>query len=51
LKTIGAKIGDYSKLIIKGARGKINSAGEISDQFAIQEIDGLMKSFIKTINS
>ncbi|MEP6903543.1 MAG: NADPH-dependent FMN reductase [Actinomycetota bacterium] len=50
LKTIGAKVGEHSKLIIKAAKGKLNSEGEITDQAALQEIDRLMKAFVKTIN-
>ena len=49
LKTIGAKIGDQSKLIIKGAKGKINAASEITDQPTLQGITELMKAFMETI--
>lgn len=49
LKTIGAKVGENSKLLIKAAKGKINSDGEIIDQTILREIDILMKDFIETI--
>ena len=50
LKAIGANVGEHSKLIIKAAKGKLNSAGEITDQTALREIDRLMTAFVKTIN-
>ena len=50
LKTIGAKIGEQSKLIIKGAKGKINATGEITDQILLQEIDHLMEAFMGAFN-
>ena len=51
LKTLGANVGENSKLIIKAAKGKLNSDGEITDEITLQEIDGLMKDFMKMINS
>lgn len=50
LKTIGAKVGENSKIIIKAAKGKLNSDGEIMNQAVLQEIDGMIKSFIETID-
>lgn len=50
LKTIGANVGEHSKLIIKAAKGKLNSDGEITDQITLQEIEKLMKSFMNSIN-
>lgn len=50
LKTIGAKVGENSKLIIKAAKGKFNSQGEITDQKTLQEIDILMKDFLNKLN-
>ena len=49
LKTIGAKVGENSKLIIKAAKGKFNPQGEITDQKTLEEIDILMKSLIETL--
>lgn len=50
LKTIGAKVGEHSKLIIKAAKGKLNAQGEITNQITLQEIEKLMKSFMNSIN-
>ncbi|MBX7170542.1 MAG: NAD(P)H-dependent oxidoreductase [Pyrinomonadaceae bacterium] len=50
LKTIGAKVSETSKLIIKAAKGKLNSQGEITDQKTLQEIEILMKSLIETLS-
>ncbi len=50
LKTIGANVGEHSKLLIKAAKGKLNSAGEITDQCTLRELQRLMAAFVKTIN-
>jgi chromate reductase len=50
LKTIGAKVSQHSKLIVKAAKGKLNSAGEITDQTILREIDILMKDFVANLN-
>lgn len=49
MKTVGANMGD-STLLIKGARSKLNALGQISDQSVLQDIDSVMKSFMKTID-
>ena len=50
LKTLGANVGEHSKLIIRAAKGKLNSNGEITDETTLPEIDELMQTFLKTIN-
>ncbi|HMS41105.1 MAG TPA: NADPH-dependent FMN reductase [Pyrinomonadaceae bacterium] len=50
LKTIGAKVGENSKMIIKVAKGKLNSNGELTDQKTLREIDSLMKNFTEVID-
>jgi hypothetical protein len=36
--------------MIKAAKGKLNSKGEITDQIILQEIEKLMKSFVETLD-
>ena len=50
LKTLGAKVGENSKLNIRAAKGKLNSNGEFTDETVLPEIDELMKSFLKNMN-
>lgn len=50
LKTIGAFVGGDSKLILKAAKGKLDSAGEVTDKPALCELDRLMTAFVKTLN-
>lgn len=50
LKTIGAKVAENSKLIIKAAKGKFDSQGEISDQKMLQEIEVLVKDLLENLN-
>lgn len=49
MKTLGADIRD-SKLLIKGARSKLNEAGELCDASVLQEIHAVMKSFLTTVD-
>ena len=51
LITVGAQIGEHAKLLLKGARSKVNGQGEITDQGVVQEIDKLIHSLLQTINS
>ena len=51
MTTVGANIAEHSKLLIKGARSKLNDKGEIVDDKVLQEIDELVKSFIQTMNA
>lgn len=50
LKTIGAKITDNMRLLIKGAKGKIGGDGEVTDQGTVYGIDVLVRSFIYAID-
>lgn len=50
MATVGAKIGD-SKLLIKGARSKLNEHGKICDESVLAEIDAVVKSFLQTIDA
>ena len=50
MKTLGAKIGEYSSLLIKGARGKFNSNGEIGDETILKELEKLITSFQESMN-
>lgn len=50
LQTIGARTGENSKLIIKAAKDKLNSDGEIIDEKTLLEIDDLMRDFLQTLN-
>ena len=49
LKTIGANVAENSKLIIKAAKGKLNSDGEVTDQITMQEIENVMESLTQSI--
>ncbi len=51
LKTIQAKIGDDSALLINGARSKISNTGHLTDEQTVKEIDKLIKSFVKSIEN
>jgi NAD(P)H-dependent FMN reductase len=50
MKTLGAKIGQKSKLLIQGVRSKINSEGKISDEATWKEIKELCDSFVETMS-
>tara|TARA_R110002033_G_scaffold59560_1_gene109476 strand:+ start:1177 stop:1713 length:537 start_codon:yes stop_codon:yes gene_type:complete len=49
LETIEAKISLESRLLIQGAKGKINQDGSITNKNILKEIDLLIKSFSKSI--
>lgn len=49
LETIEAKIPLTSRLLIKGAKGKVNLDGSITDKNMLQEIDHLLSSFLKSM--
>lgn len=51
LSTLEVSMPDESKLLIQGAKGKLSSTGMISDQDAIDKLNGVIKSIIKTINN
>ena len=50
MNTVGAKIGPHAKLLIQGARSKVNPEGQLTDEAALQDIKTLMTSFIETLN-
>ncbi len=50
MTTLGVKMGGKSKLLIQGAKSKINTEGKISDETTWKEIQELCDSFIETIN-
>ncbi len=49
LKTIEAKISEETALLISGARTKVNSEGKLADAAAIEAINLLIESFLRTI--
>lgn len=49
LETIEAKIPLKSRLLIKGAKGKVNLDGSITDKNILQEVDHLLSSFLKSM--
>jgi chromate reductase len=51
LKTVGARVGEGSKLMIKAARGKLGSDGEISDKLILKQIDVMMRDFQGVLES
>jgi chromate reductase, NAD(P)H dehydrogenase (quinone) len=51
LKTIGATVGENSKLIIKAAKSKLDGGGELADEEALKAIEILLKSLTESINS
>jgi len=50
LTTIESTIPNESKLLIQGAKGKVNSNGQIEDEIIISKIDVVISSLISTIN-
>lgn len=51
LTTIESTLPDESKLLIQGAKGKLNKDGEIEDDQTIKELHILMRSLIHTIGN
>jgi NAD(P)H-dependent FMN reductase len=51
LRTLEAKIGENSALLISHARSKVNSEGVVSDAATIEALMKLVESFIETINA
>jgi len=51
LTTIEAKMADSSKLLIQGAKGKVDADGNITDPKTFQEIEALVESLITSINN
>ena len=49
MNTLGAKVGEYAKLLIPGARSKINTQGHISDELTAKELDRLIQALLETI--
>jgi hypothetical protein len=49
LKTVGAIIPDQSKLLIQGARSKVGSKGEISDE-TLKKIKTVIDSLKASVN-
>jgi hypothetical protein len=50
LKTLEAKIGENSALLISHARTKVNSEGIVSDAATIEALKKLIDSFIEPVN-
>jgi len=50
LKTIGAKIDEQSRLLIKGAKGKVGEEGELTDRDTLYWIDVLVRSLVNSID-
>lgn len=50
LTTLEATLSDSSKLLIQGAKGKINADGEIIDREVISKIEQVVLSLLKTID-
>lgn len=49
LETIGAKVTDGAKLLIKGGRGKIGEDGLVNDKALLQNLDRLVAAFISSM--
>ncbi len=49
LRTIGASVGDNSKIIIKAAKSKFNADGEINNEITAAAIKKIIESLIQTI--
>jgi NAD(P)H-dependent FMN reductase len=49
MTTIGSRLADHSKLLIKGIKGKVGTRGEIIDKDTCDQIKGLVESFIHSI--
>jgi NAD(P)H-dependent FMN reductase len=50
LKTIGAKVGEHSKLIIKAAKGKFNPDGELIDKSTLRDIEVVIRSLVNSVD-
>ena len=50
LKTINARITESTALLISGARTKVDSTGKLADAAAIEAINLLIESFLRTID-
>ena len=50
LETIGAKVADQSKLLLQGARSKVDEKGEINDSVSLEKIKVVIDSLATTIN-
>jgi chromate reductase len=51
MNTVGANVGEQSKLLIKGARSKLNEQRQITDKSVLADIDKLVRSFMEVIES
>jgi len=49
MKTVGASIGEHSRLLIQGSRGKVSNNGHIKDEGIVAAIDKLINSFVESI--
>jgi len=49
IKTLEARVGEKSSLLISGVRGKVNKSGQITDVSTLQQIDELVNSFVASI--
>jgi len=50
LKTVEAKIGEDSALLIQYARTKVNAEGAVSDAATVEALKLLIKSFAQTLS-
>lgn len=50
MKTVGADMSEETQLLIQGAKGKINNAGEITDDATVQQLKQLVASFARRLN-
>lgn len=50
LKTVEAKIGENSALLISYARTKVNSEGAVSDALTVEALKSLIETLIQTID-
>lgn len=50
MTTLEANIAEKSKLLIRGAKGKVDAQGNIMDVTTVDQIDQLVKSFESSLN-
>jgi chromate reductase, NAD(P)H dehydrogenase (quinone) len=49
MQTVGAKMTDESRVLISGARAKLNSEGKLSDEISVAKIEAAISSLISLI--
>lgn len=50
MKTIGAKVGDKSSILIKSVKTVLNQQGEITNPNTLADLNGLVENFKTTLN-